>query len=361
MMKRLFLLSIAAVGLFACQQVNDLSDDAEVTAIVVSPLFPDDVVLGEVSVEKGIISIEILSPDYPFPLKLKVENIETSPTTDGILGLPDTLLFITEYTVREFHLIAESGVLHNYEVKVKIQNPRPNDAQLPNADFELWTDANYMNIDPTPGKGRGWATANNFYVQGATPFSYNGGYAVQLTTARQDIDLVGIHLIAAGSLYTGFFAFSLNYANPRLMTNFGIPHRLRIAAVEFDAQYSPGPQLMRASKEGSVYHVENIDGVDDGQAWVELLNWSGDSELIYHGLLPIDGLKVLGRAEYVFNGTTNDHQEWGHITLLIDYKPEYEGITPTHIVVVFSSSKEGDFFKGAPGSVLNVDNVELIY
>ncbi|GHT38388.1 hypothetical protein AGMMS49965_01600 [Bacteroidia bacterium] len=362
MMKRLFLLSIAAIGLFACQQVSDLSDDAEVFDIVVSPLSPDDVKLGKVSVEKDIISVEILSPDYPFPLKLKVENIETSPTTDNILGLPDTLFFANECTSgHEFHLIAESGVPHKYEVRVKTQNVCPDD--IPNADFELWTnvdDEKKINIDPTPGKGRGWATANNFYVQGAKPLSYDGGYAVQLTTARQDIDLLKIHLIAAGSLYTGFFTLSTNFANPRLMTNFGIPHRLRVAAVEFEAQYLPGPQLMQASNEGSGYHVDNIEGVDDGQAWVELLNWSGKSDLIYHGL-PIDGLKVLGRAEYVFNGSTNDHQDWRPITLPIEYYPEYEDITPTHIVVVFSSSKEGDLFKGAPGSILNVDNVELIY
>jgi hypothetical protein len=95
--------------------------------------------------------------------------------------------------------------------------------------------------------------------------------------------------------------------------------------------------------------------------WVELLNWSGEGELVYHGQETIDGLKVLGRAEYVFDGSKNEHQNWSRVTVPIAYNPEYDGIAPTHITVVFSSSIAGDFFKGAPGSVLNVDNVELIY
>lgn len=35
--------------------------------------------------------------------------------------------------------------------------------------------------------------------------------------------------------------------------------------------------------------------------------------------------------------------------------------TPTHITVVFSSSALGDFFTGAIGSALSVNNFELLY
>jgi hypothetical protein len=34
---------------------------------------------------------------------------------------------------------------------------------------------------------------------------------------------------------------------------------------------------------------------------------------------------------------------------------------PTHIIVVFTSSYLGDYFIGAPGSKLIVDNFKLIY
>jgi hypothetical protein len=37
------------------------------------------------------------------------------------------------------------------------------------------------------------------------------------------------------------------------------------------------------------------------------------------------------------------------------------GTKPTHITVVFSSSALGDFFTGAIGSVLDVDDFVLIY
>lgn len=35
--------------------------------------------------------------------------------------------------------------------------------------------------------------------------------------------------------------------------------------------------------------------------------------------------------------------------------------TPTHIVVIFSSSARGDFYEGAPGSLLFVDEFRLYY
>ena len=41
--------------------------------------------------------------------------------------------------------------------------------------------------------------------------------------------------------------------------------------------------------------------------------------------------------------------------------PGKEGLTPTHIVVVLTSSHEGDYFRGAPGSRLTADNFVLVY
>ena len=34
---------------------------------------------------------------------------------------------------------------------------------------------------------------------------------------------------------------------------------------------------------------------------------------------------------------------------------------PTHITIVFTSSKDGDLFTGAVGSILIVDDLELLY
>jgi hypothetical protein len=241
-------------------------------------------------------------------------------------------------------------------------------SQLPNAALDLWVDQTFgtktaKNIDPIPGKGKGWATANNNYVQGTLPVANQGVYAAQMTTAIQNVPLLDHDLIAAGSMYTGFFQLNLDFEHPRIMTNFGIPHKLRIESVRFDAKYISGTQLMQAVKqnEGDKYRLVDLEGYDNGQAWVELLHWDGKAEDIkYHGE-PTDGLTVLGRGEHIFAGNDDQWHEWSKVTLPIIYNEEHASLSPTHIAVVFSSSKEGEFFKGAPGSTLIVDNLELIY
>jgi hypothetical protein len=70
-------------------------------------------------------------------------------------------------------------------------------------------------------------------------------------------------------------------------------------------------------------------------------------------------LTVLGRGQVVFDGADARFREWGNIVMPVNYTDE--SLAPTHLVVVFSSSKEGDLFKGASGSKLTVDNVVLNY
>lgn len=305
-------------------------------------------------------TIRISRSKLTFPLTLHPDiALSKNATIEG----DDSFSSLTFNKVTDkfkMNVISAEGVEREWSIFFE------SNTQLPNSDFELWIEErigkkDIVNIDPTPVKGKGWATANNSYVQGTTPFSFNNGLVAQMETRIQDVPITHHELIAAGTLYTGFFTLSLDFENPRQMTNFGIPHNLRVDTVAFDAKYIAGEQLMQAireASEGDKYRVRNIDGHDNGQAWVELLHWSGEGELQYHGK-PLTGLKVLGRGEFVFHGDNKEYQNWNRIKMPVIY--ENTPLTPTHIAVVFSSSKDGEFFRGAPGSKLWVDNVELIY
>jgi hypothetical protein len=183
---------------------------------------------------------------------------------------------------------------------------------------------------------------------------------VQLRSSIRNVPLSNHRLIAAGSLFAGEFRLNTNYADPRSMTFFGIPFTMRPTAVAFEAQYIPGPQLMQSVKENGVYVIHNIAGTDCGQAWAEMLNWNGSGNPVYHGgdTAPA-GLTVLGRGELVFDGANDAFRTWGRYTMPIVYNSST--LPPTHIAVVFSSGKDGDLFKGAPDSIMNIDNVELTY
>ena len=236
--------------------------------------------------------------------------------------------------------------------------------QIPNSDFELWgkfgngINNNVLTIDPMPGKGQGWATANNTFVLGAEPFDYQGGKAARLTTKIQDAIIFG-DLIAAGSLYTGYFQIDVNNLDDsRSMTYFGVPYTLRPAALEFDARYVPGDTLKQAVKNGYRYEIQDIEGTDSGHAWIHLIHWDSSKDFAYHGREE-DGATLLGSGEIIFDGNNSAYRNWGHYRIDIEYT-NYE-LLPTHVAIVFSSSQKGDEYIGAPGSVMEVDNVQLIY
>lgn len=303
------------------------------------------------------VNISVLDPGFPITIEPNI-HLSENATYDGYTE-GESLTFNGYDDIKKITVVSEDGQTRrtwNIQFTGLIQ--------IPNSDFELWgkfgneINLNVETIDPTPGYGKGWATANNTFVKGTLPVEHNGGYAAKMTTNEQNTLIFG-KLIAAGSMYTGCFKFDVGALNdPRSMTHFGIPHTLRIKSIEFDARYEPGPQLKQAVKSGSKYSIEDREGVDVGQAFVELIRWTGTGEFEYHGR-PADGVELLGRGEILFDGKDSKYRNWAHYNLPVEYT-DYEKI-PTHIVIVFSSSKSGDIFLGAPGSTMEVDNVKLIY
>ena len=232
---------------------------------------------------------------------------------------------------------------------------------IENSDFESWINlgTSTVNIDPTPGKGRGWATANNSFVQGTTPVPYQNGWAAQIQTGIQNLSSLGIgELITAGTLFSGYFKMNISALNnPPVMTYFGIPFIMRPSSISIDAKYEAGARFQQSKKVGqNSYKITDINGVDQGRIWVKLLRWEGNGELEYHED-PIEGLKVLGQGEMIFDGANLSLRNWKNHTIPITYDKRYMDLEPTHISIVMTSSRQGDLFIGAKGSTLTVDNV----
>ena len=304
-----------------------------------------------------IVNISVLDPGFPVTIKPTIRLSEDATFADYTEG--EELTFQSFEGIKEITVVSADGQTRR---TWKIQFGAL--LQIPNSDFESWgkfgndINLNEETIDPVPGYGKGWATANNYFVQGTRPVEHNGGYAAKMTTNEQNALIFG-KLIAAGSIYTGCFKFDVGALNdPRSMTHFGIPHTVRIQSIEFDAKYEPGPQLKQAVKSGSKYSIEDREGVDVGQAFVEIIRWTGEGTFEYHGR-PADGVEVLGRGEILFDGKETKYRNWAHYNIPVVYTNQTD--IPTHIVIVFSSSKSGDIFLGAPGSTMEVDDVKLIY
>jgi hypothetical protein len=267
----------------------------------------------------------------------------------------DFMEFATLSDTVEVEIVSASGETKIW--KFRLLEKR----QLQNSNFELWTTSGVPTIDPVPGKGRGWATANNIMIKGTVPVS-NGanGLAAEMTT--NIISLIPKNLITSATLFLGYFDMTaISLDKPRTMTRFGVPFEAKPIAFEVDAQYTPGDSYQRSrlvsgSGISAQYVLDNLEGEDRGQMYAELIHWSGEGDLNYDGE-PTEGVYVLARGEHIFSGKS----EWTRLHIVLERRPEYQWYNPTHIVFVAASSIDGHLFTGAKGSKLTIDNFELIY
>lgn len=69
-----------------------------------------------------------------------------------------------------------------------------------------------------------------------------------------------------------------------------------------------------------------------------------------------DSPAVVAYGELVFDRSV---PEWQEFTIKLDYRAT--DIVPTHIVLVCSASRYGDYYTGSRNSILWVDDFELVY
>ena len=138
--------------------------------------------------------------------------------------------------------------------------------------------------------------------------------------------------------------------------------------MEFDAIYLPGSEF--------------ISGTDRelGSSTIELVKPKPEQEgatFRYHGLRydgtphPLNTAEAVAHAKIeignspgvAWNGsniTVVSSTNWTKVRVLFNY-PGGQMPNFTHLHIVFSSSAQGDAFKGVVGSTLKIDNVRILY
>lgn len=283
------------------------------------------------------------------PTTIKVSNFASvSPSAQEARDFTD----LVEYTVT-----AEDGSSAIWSVTAVPALPNP---QLPNSDFDLWYKVGSYQQPGESAENTVWGTANRALAIAGTantnPEDLGGGdFAANLKSVAAPL----LVRMAAATLFTGKFTEGFpNPSDPRSNIDFGTPFNGRPKAFQVDYKYIPG-----ASYED-----------DKGNPLP-----GGDQCDIYVLLEKREGTDVQRIATGWFR-SANQISDWTKLDIPIKYgelspsDPEFayanirEGETwanpqdkPTHITVVFSSSALGDFFTGAIGSELWINNFELIY
>jgi hypothetical protein len=337
--------------LFSACKEEQLSSNAGIASFTISELnrkglYPDTVF---VDASNQIISL-LFSTNLPqdsFPLTFTADLSLYAGTT-SLPASGETITFDSPDDFSIFTLTAEDGSKYAYYCVIR-------DNQIPNSGFENWYVANGMNGKPYSEPGlmaqtTVWATANHgtsMYGVYCTRSVADGNNKL----ARIITGETSLIPVTAGTLFTGKFDIDgaiSNPTDPRKAVLFGIPFTLRPTAFKFRYTYQPGSRYVKATLKNPSnlfggFTVNDMEGEDKFTAYVFLEVREGTE------------ITEVGRAELISGDLQEEFRE---VTVPFVYASSKK---PTHIAVVFTSSKDGDLYTGAVGSTLTVDDLELIY
>lgn len=170
---------------------------------------------------------------------------------------------------------------------------------------------------------------------------------------------------AAGNIFTGTY---LKTEGTNGVLGFGRPFTAYPSKLTFDYKYKSEP----ISKCGDKNYEYLIGRPDSCNVYIALWHiGEGEHEEFQGEKYPIVIRTVPGVNQNLFDPNDprviaygqftqgNTVENWTTETININYKNTM--VEPTHILVVASSSKYGDFFTGGVGSTMVLDNMKLIY
>ncbi|MGM0504323.1 MAG: PCMD domain-containing protein [Bacteroidota bacterium] len=348
-MKKILALFVSACFFFSCSE--DESSNAEIEDLSITNFSNEALVLTDIEINSALNKVYIFFDNdltlQTFPIHL-ISNIKLSSGAKTNSISNGELNFSSPDDVKHILVEAEDGTTKDWYLLLIHQ-------QIQNSDFENWftnTGMNgreYLEIGNSSEESI-WATANmgtSFYTKYGTQPIYEGEETfVQIKTETNNQVP-----ITAGTLFTGRFDVSkaiANPTNPKKATDFGVPFRHRPEAIQFNLKYQSGESYIQATLNdpGNIFggfSIEEIAGEDQCSIYAILENREGNEviEIARAEVQSTTTTDVLTTTTIPFDYTTND--------------------SPTHITVVFTSSKDGDQWRGAVGSKLIVDKLEMIY
>lgn len=249
---------------------------------------------------------------------------------------------------------------------------------LENGDFEKWETIRKIVCPYYTEEDAFWGTGN----PGAAMVSEtvtdkssdvrpgsSGAYSAKLES--KFANLAGIGKFAAGNLFIGKY---ISTVGTNGVVGFGRPFAARPTALKLWVKYNCGA----VDKIGTLPAGSTLQAGDNdtGSIFIALGTWTADK----YG---VDAMgQVQGTDQYPVIVDTRDKgtffnpksegvvaygelllsesvSEWQEMTINLDYVTT--SVVPTHIIIVCSASRLGDYFTGSTQSVMWLDDMELVY
>lgn len=187
------------------------------------------------------------------------------------------------------------------------------------------------------------------YPLRATTDNYHGQYAAEMVTRKGTAlsNIVGIKLFA-GSLFLGVFDSKNALFEPLKATQFGQPYIGQPVRFTGYYKYKPGPNYQ--DKSGTI-----VPGMIDSCSIYAVL-YTGTSRLDATNIHNSD--RIIGTA-YLPDGSAREN--WTRFDIPFVLKRKVDSKEKMMMAIVASSSKDGDSYKGAIGSRLVLDSLEIVH
>ncbi|MGN0007381.1 MAG: PCMD domain-containing protein [Alistipes sp.] len=242
--------------------------------------------------------------------------------------------------------------------------------ELPNASFEEWSVTDdtyypYSSIDKA-----WWGTGNpGSKIAGiniSTPFSgtlHEGATGKCAQLWSQKASVMGIGKFAAGNCFVGDFA---GVVGTNGLVRFGRPYTLRPTSLKGWVKYELGV-IDCVPTAGTGGKTPGLGENDEGIIYFTL----GDWDYTRYGGTAESPVLVDTRNEATFFNSNNEgiiaygeirftaSCDWYQFEIPLEYR-DFDR-TPTHIIIVCTSSRYGDYFVGSKSSIMWIDDFELCY
>ncbi len=292
---------------------------------------------------------------------ITIEKLEISSFASSDKGVGDILNLNSPQNIE---LVAEDGSVYLWEIEAFIASENP---QLDNNNLDLWYKTSTDYFEPgADAASTIWGTGNPgtqiLNKLATTPFDLgNDNLAAKMETLDNG-PLAGAFgaPISSGSIFTGVFnSDNIDPTNPQAAIEFGTPFAGRPSSLRVKYSYSPGEE--NKDRDGNVLGFSDacdiyaLLEVRTGGKIERLATAWFRSSAVQEDLTELVVPFTYGELDASFPDYT---RPVGHGYVSND---SIDFVLPTHITFVGASSFDGANFAGAIGSLLLLDDVEMIY
>lgn len=201
----------------------------------------------------------------------------------------------------------------------------------------------------------GAATANMTLTDKSADMFGSGTYSARLESKS------ALGVLAAGNIFVGSYV-ETDGTNGVLSLGreYNASHPSKLI---FKANYRPGSGVKVKSGNESFVPDGFAGGSDHGQVYVALTTEPVEIRTNPNNrkLFDKDGAEVIAYGEVTWTGNFGPDGALENVEITLDYNDRAKTAMPKYLVIVASASKYGDYFSGAAGSVMYLDDFELVY